>query len=233
MSTPLDQQPAHRNGTNRAEADQSRSLPARLGAAGVGAFFLASVVAGGLDRGYSPVRETISALSATDVRTGWIMIAGFMASAAGLAFTGIALWRRFQEGRAGRTAAVLLVLSGGLAVVAGLARQDCSERLPSCVDYGEARHASTHFWTHQYVSMVMFLLLTIALFTLARALRRSHGLAHLAVPTRLVGAYTVLSVVALVIEPPFLTPYAGLVQRAFIAAVFLWTVAVATLRSRP
>src|SRR5215212_9035161 len=106
-----------------------------VGAAGLAGFFAAAVTTAAITPGYNWIRDAISALAATDSPHAWLMIAGFLAAAAGLAGTGVALWRRFGAHRSGRVAAVLVLLGVPLAVAAGLARQDCSEALTDCVDH--------------------------------------------------------------------------------------------------
>jgi hypothetical membrane protein len=207
-------------------------VTAKVGAAGLGAFFLTSVVAGAADPGYSHVREAISALAATDSPGAPVMIAGFMAMAAGTIAVGAGIWRRLHAGVAGRIAAALVTVSGLMMVVAGLARQDCSERLPSCVDHGEAPLASTHFWVHQFVSLGLFLLLTVSMFVMARGLRRSDGWSYLARWSKLAGLFCVLSIAELLADPPALDPYAGLYQRIFVLVLFGWPLLVAAAPAR-
>lgn len=207
---------------------------ARIGAVGVASFFIASIITGALNPGYSPAREAVSALAATDARFAWIMITGFMISAVGMSSTGVALWRRFAGNRTARVAAGIVMLAGPLMVVAGLARQDCSERLPTCVDFGEGTGASTHFWVHQYVSLLLFVLMTVALLVLARGLRRDAGLAHFAVPTRVAGLFCLLVILVMIVdEMKSIDAYAGLAQRAFVLVLFGWPVVVAAARRRP
>src|SRR3954471_25068989 len=139
-------------------------VPARIGAAGVATFFAASLAVAALTPGYRSTRDAISSLAALDKPYAPLMIAGFLAAAVGLAATGIALWRRFGHTLSGKIAASLLVLGGPLMAIAGLARQDCTEALESCLDHGEAPLASTSFWVHQYVSLLLFLVLVSAAF---------------------------------------------------------------------
>lgn len=208
-------------------------LPARLGAAGVLLFLGASVVTGALSPGYQWQRESISALAATDKAAAPVMIAGFLAAAVGLTATGIGLWRRFRGTASGRVAAVLVTVCGLTLTVSGLARQDCSDRLTTCRDYGAAPLASTHYWVHQYVSLALFLLMTVALFVLARATRRVQGWSRLTVATRLAGLWAVLVIADLMVDPPALNGWAGAIQRAFIVVLFGWPVLVAGLPARP
>jgi hypothetical membrane protein len=203
----------------------------RVGAAGYAAFAAGVVVVGALNPGYSHVREAMSALAATNARYAGLMIAGFMCLALALIATGVALWRRLSATTSGKLAGGLIIVFGLLAGVSGLARQDCSEQLPSCVDYGQGIGASTHFWVHQYVGLAGFLVLLVALFVLARAVRRTPGLTYLAVPSRIV-AFLCLAVLV----PMFIfgfEGYQGLVQRPTYALMFGWPLLVAGLRARP
>ena len=100
---------------------------ARIGAAGLATFFVASIGTAAVTPGYRTTRDAISALAATDSPYAYVMIAGFMAAAAGLFATGIALWKRYGARPSGKVAAVIVMLCSGLMVAAGLARQDCSE----------------------------------------------------------------------------------------------------------
>jgi hypothetical membrane protein len=215
-----------------ASATRAWPLTARLGAAGFAAFFLASLAAAAFKPGYSHLREAVSALAATDSPGAPVMITGFMLTAAGMIATGVGLRRRLRGSRSGRIAAGLVLVSGVLMVPAGLARQDCSERLPSCVDHGEAPLATTHFWVHQYVSLTLFLLLTISLFVMARGLRHSGGWAHLARWSQVAGFLCLLGIAELMVDPPALDPYAGLVQRLFVVVLFGWPILAAALPAR-
>lgn len=201
---------------------RGRSRPAGwLAVAGVGAFFAASVVSGALTPGYSVRREAVSALAARDAPAAPIMIAGFLLLAVGLVAAGVSLWRTLPL-RAGRAGALLVVVTGALMAVAGLARQDCSDQLTTCVDHGDAVGASTGYWVHQYASLLGFLLLVVAGFLLARALRRggaSRGLVRVA---RAVAWVSLLVTVALVVQPPPLQEVYGLAQRLFLLVVLGW-----------
>ena len=160
-------------------ATRGWGMPARIAALGVAGFLIASVIAGSLSTGYSPAREAISALAATDAQHPVIMITGFVLGAIGLGAAAVGIWQRHRATLAGRVATVMIMLGAPGMIVAGFARQDCSERLPSCLDYGKAELATTHFWVHQYVSLAMFVIMSIAMFVLARALWRSVTWRHL------------------------------------------------------
>jgi hypothetical membrane protein len=205
---------------------------ARIALAGFVSFFAASVVVGALNPGYSPIREAMSALAATNARYAGLMIAAFLLAAVAFVSTGILLWRQFAGSRAGRVAAGLIMVGGPEMAVCGLARQDCSERLPSCIDYGSAPLASTHFWVHQYVALVLFTGLTVAMFLLARAVRTSAGREYLARPTRLIAIYCVLTIVV-VFMAEIGNSYHGLFQRLFAVLTFGWPLLIATTSPRP
>ena len=207
-------------------------LTARIGATGIAAFYLASIVAGLFKPGYSHVREAVSALAATDSPGAPVLITGFVLAAVGITAVDVGLRRRLGAHRSGRIGSWLVLVAGLLMVPAGLARQDCSERLPSCIDHGAAPLASGHFWVHQYVSLLLFLLLAIAQFVLARGLRRTPGLAHLARWSRLAGVVSVLGIAGLMVDPPALDPYAGLFQRLFILVLFGWPLVAAAAPAR-
>jgi hypothetical protein len=59
---------------------QHWSRSARVGAAGIAAFFATSVVIAAVTPGYRTARDGISALAATDSRYGLVMIGGFLLS---------------------------------------------------------------------------------------------------------------------------------------------------------
>lgn len=206
------------------------NVAARLGIIGVGSFFAISVLAAALTPGYRSRRDAISALAAMDKPYAALMIAGFMLAAAGLFTTGVALAKRFGGTLSGRTATGLVLVSSGLMATAGLARQDCTEALPTCVDHGEAPLASTHFWVHQYVSLVMFLCLVIAAFVLVRAVRRTEGFGYLKVPARIV-AYTSLILTVAAVTVGF-GGLSGLIQRPYLALLFGWPILLATIAPR-
>jgi hypothetical protein len=203
---------------------------ARIGAAGFATFFVASIGTAAVTPGYRTTRDAISALAATDSPYAYVMIAGFMAAAAGLLATGIALWKRYGARTSGKVAAVIVMLCSGLMVAAGLARQDCSEAVETCIDHGKAPLASTHFWVHQYVSLAGFVLLVIAGFVLIRAVRRTEGFGYLKVPARIV-AWTNLVVTVAAMTVGF-GAINGLIQRPYIALLFGWPILLAGIAPR-
>jgi hypothetical membrane protein len=204
--------------------------PAVAAAAGSGTFVVSTVVAGAFDPGYSHAREGISALAATGSPSAWIMIAGFLALAAGTMAAGVTLWLRLGTGIAGRIGAGLVTLAGAAMVVVGLNQQDCSDFTGACAPLEAAGTLSTHHMIHQLVSLAVFTVLAAATFPLARGLRRSVVWAHLAVPTRVAGLVAFL-MIAMMVTVGF-GDVAGLVQRLFIALLFGLPVLLATLPAR-
>jgi hypothetical membrane protein len=205
-------------------------VTARFGAAGIATFFSVAIVTAAVTPGYRSTRDGISALAALDSLYAWVMIAGFLAAAAGLVATGVGLWQRFSGVRSGRIGAGLVVFAGSLMATAGLARQDCSDIRPECIDHGDAPLASTHYWVHQYVSLALFLILVIAMFVLVRAARRTEGFGHLAIPTRIVAIAGLLLTVSIVTIG--YGDVSGLVQRPYLAMLFGWPVLLAGLAPR-
>ena len=115
----------------------------------------------------------------------------------------------------------MVAAAGALIGVAGFARQDCSDQLPDCKDFGEAVDASGTYWVHEYASLLAFLLLLVSFFVLARGLRRT-GHSRLAVVSRTVGVACSTGVALLVVAPPFVVDNYGIMQRVVIAALFGW-----------
>ena len=197
---------------------------------GVGSFAVTAVVTGLATPGYDSRREAISGLAALDSPHAWIMILGFMFTAVGLLSAGLVLWKHVPT-RAAHVGSGLVMISAALMAVAGLARQDCSDQLAACKDFGEAVNASDSYWVHQQASLLGFLLLIISFFLLAGGLRRTDrpGLATL---SRVIGVACAAGTALLVVTPPFVVDNYGIVQRLFVAVLFGWPVAAALLASR-
>ena len=208
----------------------SSTITDKLGLIGVGGFFAISAIAAAITPGYSSRRDTISSLAALDKPYAPLMILGFLLAAAGLVATGVALAKRFGGTLSGKIAAGLVLVSGGLMTVAGLARVDCTETLTTCVDHGEGLGASTSFWVHQFVSLAMFLLLVIAAFTLIRAVRRTEGFGFLTLPARIVAWAGLLVLIDTVLVG--FGANSGLVQRPFLALLFGWPILVSVIKKR-
>lgn len=213
------------------KTDRGWPTLARAAVAGFAGFAAAIVVGGALYPDYSHSHEFISALAAADAKAAWVMIAGFAILGLALALAAIMIWRRVGATASGTAAAVLVGLSGALTVVVGLARQDCSDVRPSCIDHGDAALASTQYQIHNLVSLLTFLLLIVALFFLARAQRKSQGWAHLAVPTRIAAGFSLIFTLVFVFTSAF-EPYSGLAQRVFVTVLFGWPILSAGLAPR-
>lgn len=195
------------------------STPLRaLPLAGFTVFALSIPLAGAFTPGYSHAREGISALAATGAPAAPIMVVGFLASAVGLVAAGVALWVELTVGGAGRVGAVMVVLAGLGMVVAGLNQQDCSDLVGACAAAEAAGTLSDHHVVHQLVSLAVFLVLAVAMFPLARGLRRNGRPAGSAVATRLVGIVGILVIAAMVTVG--FGDLGGLVQRLFVAMLF-------------
>ena len=198
--------------------------------AGVGGFAVAVAVTGLATPSYDPRREAISALATLESPHAWIMILGFMFAAVGLLSAALVLWKHLPT-RAARVGSGLVVISAALMAVAGLARQDCSDQLATCKDFGDAVNASRSYWVHQQASLLGFLLLIISFFLLATGLRRTSR-TGLAILSRVIGVACLAGTALLVATPPFVVDNYGIVQRLFVAVLFGWPVAVALLASR-
>jgi hypothetical membrane protein len=192
-------------------------------------FALASIVAGALYPGYSPVREAVSQLAATTSPSAPIMIVGFFALGTAVIAAGVGMFRTLRPGAAARTAAVLTVIGGPLLFAIGLARQSCSDFTGACRAAEEAGTIPLHHVLHNLLSALLFLLLTIAVFLQARALHRT-GARRLVLPAVAVGIVSSVTLVALV--GASLGPAAGLVERAYLLVMFGWLAASEHLTRR-
>jgi len=117
----------------------------------------------------------------------------------------------------------------GLAV-AGLARNDCSENLPTCAAVVDAGEVSWHHQVHNIVSLILFLALIAAPLVFARAFGRDdrwRPLQTYSIVTGLLGfALLVLYVIASA------GAWTGLAQRTFVSVLFLWLAVVGLRLSR-
>ena len=158
------------------------------------------------------------------------MILGFMFAAVGLVSAGLVLWNTCRLELPGSRSG-LVVMSAALMAVAGLARQDCSDQLATCKDFGDAVNASESYWVHEQASLLGFLLLIISFFLLASGLRRTNR-PGLAIVSRVIGVACLAGTALLVVTPPFVVDNYGIVQRLFVAVLFGWPVAAALLAFR-
>lgn len=200
------------------------------GVVGVGGFAVATVITGLVTSGYDPRREAISGLAALDSPHAWIMILGFLFGSVGLLSAGLLLWKHVPTPTA-RVGSGLVMSSAALIAVAGLARQDCSDQLATCKDFGDAVNASESYWVHQQASLLGFAMLIISFLLLVSGLRRTNR-PGLATVSRIFGVACVAGTALLVVTPPFVVDNYGIVQRLFIAVLFGWPVAAALLASR-
>jgi hypothetical protein len=124
---------------------------------------------------------------------------------------------------------VLVLLAGAGMIVAGLARQDCSELIGACAAAERSDTLTGHHVLHQLVSLAVFAALILALFVLPRGLRRTPW-ARMAGPTRLAGVAALVVLLALIGGAT--GDVGGLVQRVFVALAFGWPVLLAALPGR-
>ncbi len=109
-------------------------------------------------------------------------------------------------------------------VVAGLARQDCSELIGACAAAEASGTLTGHHVLHQLVALAVFAALVLALFVLPRGLRRTPW-ARTAGPTRLAGVAALVLLLALLGGAT--GDVGGLAQRVFLALAFGWPVLLA------
>ena len=211
-----------------APSGQARVL-ARASASAFAGFGVAVLLAGLLDPGYSQTSEAISALASTESRSAPVMTAGFLLLAASLLTAGAVLWSSFR-GRSGRASAAL-VLGAGLATgVAAFARQSCSTLQQSCLDREAAGTVSSAHVVHNLVALLAFLLLVVAGFLLASALRRDTQLRSWSRPVRLAATGSLALMVWF--GSGAYGDIGGVVQRAFVLLGYGLPVLVALLRAR-
>jgi hypothetical membrane protein len=237
----LEPHAAHRRGDHDLTQVDSAALPlpstarpgpsvaARLGVLGLAGFWLAVGLAGAATPGYSHVRENISALAALPAPHPAVMITGFLLLAAGTVATAGALRQRLV-GRSATAAAALIGLAGCCLVGSAVFRLDCSPTLTACRTLEETGAVSGHHVLHNLVSLLSFVLIIAALFTLGRALRRSPGLSHLRWPTCVIALLGAAFVIGLVIGT--YGKVEGLAQRMFVLGVYGWLVLLAVAPAR-
>lgn len=205
------------------QVDKGKRL-VRLAVVSAGAAVAAIALAGLLDPGYSARSEAISALASEESKSAAIMIFGFVAMAVTLLASGSYLFTRLK-GKAGKAGSALVVVAGVLTLVAGFARQDCSNLQQACLAQEEAGLVSSHHVVHNLVSLVLFLVLIVGTFLLASGVRRS-GQPGLGRRTRF--AATASLVLLLWFVSGAFGSNGGLVECAFIAVVFGTPVLLAT-----
>ena len=197
----------------------------RVGAiavAGPVVFTVAWLVAWAVQDTYSPRREDISALAALDAQQPWLMVVGFVALAVGVVALGIGLSRAVEGGKAARVGALLVLIAGLGILVAGFARNDCSSELAACKARIDAGDVSWHHGVHDAVSGLVFLAFVVAQLVLARAFRRDPSWRDLRAYSIVSGALTLALLV--LFGTGATDDWNGLVQRAFLAVLFAWTI---------
>lgn len=197
--------------------------------AGAAVFAAAAVVAGWLYPGYSHLREAVSQLAATNSPSAPIMIVGFLALAAGVIAAGLGMFQHLPDGAAAKAAGVLTLITGVLLVVVGLNRPACSDWIGACKAAEEAGTIPLHHVVHNLVSLVLFLLLIAASFTLARAVAR-NGARRLVWPSIAVGLVSFVTMAAMVSGA--FPNASGLLQRVFLLLIFGWIIGVGPLTAR-
>jgi hypothetical membrane protein len=194
----------------------------RLALAGPIAFTIAWLIGGLVQDEYSFRQEDISALAAKDAQYAWIMIIGFVLLGAGTVAlaAGLASTVKYPSALIG---SVLLMIAGIGLAVAGLARNDCSSKLPACAARVDAGEVSWQHQVHDNVSLIIFLVL-------ARAFGRDdrwRPLRTYSIVTGLLGfALLVLYVIASA------GTWNGLAQRTFVSVLFIWIAVVGFRLSR-
>ncbi|MFF5226402.1 DUF998 domain-containing protein [Dactylosporangium sp. NPDC000521] len=142
---------------------------------------------------------------------------------------GLGLFRQLPSGAAAKTAGVLTLVAGALLVVAGLARPACSDWIGACQAAEAAGTVPLRHVVHNLVSVLLFLLLIIAVFTLARAAAR-NGARRLVWPSIAVGVVSFVTMAAMV--GGAVPGASGLLQRLFVLVLFGWVIAVGPLTAR-
>jgi hypothetical membrane protein len=198
---------------------RSPPLVAYGGVAGLVVLAVCVAVGAVLDTGYSSAREAMSALGAKNAEHPMSFTVGVIALGLGAVCMAVTFGGRLS-GKAARATTVLLVLVALAMGTAGLAREDCSPDLAACAALEEAGAVSTSHTTHELVSMLGFVCVVAAAFTLARALRRSGRAANLAGRTKAVGSALVAMLVLLVANP--VPAVGGILQRVWVALAFGW-----------
>jgi hypothetical protein len=220
--TTLDITPEARN-----QSGTSSRTAARVAVAGA-AGFVVSVALGTVvaPPEYDTVRDTISVLAAVDNPHAWIVQAGFLSMAVGLAAAAVGLWRaRYLSAR---VAAVAVGIAAVAMVVAGLNQIACNPALPDCEALLE-HHAPRASVIHGRAALFVFAPLLVAGFAGARAVWRT-GARRLAL---LVLAAAVADVALIFLTENAGTAYSGLFQRIFaVGSLGLPVFVVTTLQGR-
>jgi hypothetical membrane protein len=201
----------------------------RLAMAGPIAFTLAWVIGGLVQDEYSFRLEAISALAAMDAQYAWIMISGFVLLGAGTVALAVGLATALRS-RSAVIGSILLMIAGIGPIVAGLARNDCSSKLPACAARADAGEVSWHHQVHDNVSLIVFIALIAAPLVFARAFGRDDRWRPLRTYSFVTGLLGFALLVLYVVASE--GAWNGLAQRAFVSVLFLWIAVVGLRLSR-
>lgn len=196
-------------------------------------FVATLIVAGVIDPGYSQQSEAISALASTESEAAGLMIVGFVLLGAVALASGAALLGTLR-GKAGKAAAILVLLSGLLTVACGFARQSCSTLQQSCLDRESADAVSGSHTLHNLMALPLFAFLVAAGFLIASALHRDPRFRHLARRARVAAVATTVSFVWFGSQA--FGDNGGLVQRLMVLLAFevpTVVAVIATIGPRP
>ena len=205
------------------------SVAARLGLLSFAGFGVAVVAAAAVPPGYSHVRDNVSTLSSLPAPHPAIMITGFLLLAEGTIATAVALRQRLA-GRSATAAAVLIGLAGTCLLGSAAFRLDCSPTLSACRALEDTGAVSGQHVLHNLVSLLSFVLMIAAMFTLGRALRATPGMTHLCWPTRAIAVLGAAFIIWLLIET--FGSVEGLFQRMFVLGAYGWPVVLAMAPAR-
>jgi hypothetical protein len=160
---------------------------ATVAVVGQSIFPLAWLVAGGLERGYSHERQYVSELAARNAGHAWIADIGI--AALGISFFGLGMALSAalpKRSWSGLPAALFIALGVGMLLVI-LFPLDCSPTVdPVCKSRLEDWGLSWRHYAHEFVSLVLQLMIAATPFALALALRRGP-LARIALALGLIG----------------------------------------------
>src|SRR5215218_732827 len=201
----------------------------RLALAGQIAFTIAWLIGGLVQDEYSFRQEDISALAAMDAQYAWIMITGFVLLGAGTVALGAGLASTLKYPSA-LIGSVLLMLAGIGLAVAGLARNDCSSKLPACAARVDSGAVSWQHQVHDNVSLIIFLVLIAAPLVFARAFGRDDRWRPLRTYSIVTGLLGFALLVLYVSASP--RTWKRLAQRTFVSVLFIWIAVVGFRLSR-
>lgn len=128
------------------------------------------VLAGALERGYSPWRQGVSELGALNARHPWIANAGLLVLGLSIACLALALRAVLPPRRASLAAATLFLIAGVALMLTGVFRLDCGLSSHLCRARFDAGQLSWHTSTHVWAGLIASVALVLTPFAIARAL---------------------------------------------------------------